>query len=71
MNWETISGIAEIIGAAAIVISLIYVAVQVKPSYKMVDDLRNTVTSTSELANCPECYFRIGPWYERDLIPCR
>ena len=30
MNWEAISGVAEIVGAIVVVVSLIYVAVQIK-----------------------------------------
>ena len=37
MGWEAVSGIADIVGAIAIVISLVYVAVQVKHSSKMID----------------------------------
>ena len=38
MNWEAISTIAEIIGAAAVVISLIYLAVQIRQNNRQVEE---------------------------------
>ncbi len=35
MNWEAISAISEIVGAIAVVISLIYVAAQIRQNTKM------------------------------------
>jgi hypothetical protein len=35
MNWEAISAISEIVGAAVVVISLIYVAAQIRQNTKM------------------------------------
>ena len=39
MNWEAVSSIAEVIGAIAVVVSLIYLAVQVRSGTR---DLRTT-----------------------------
>lgn len=38
MNWEAISTIAEIVGAAAVVISLIYLAAQIRQSNRQVKE---------------------------------
>jgi len=35
MNWEAISAVSEIVGAVAVVISLIYVAAQIRQNTKM------------------------------------
>jgi hypothetical protein len=34
MNWDAISTIAEVVGAAAVVVSLIYLAVQIQQNTK-------------------------------------
>jgi len=36
MNWEAIGAIGEILGAAAVVVSLIYLAVQIRANHKEV-----------------------------------
>ena len=36
MNWEAISAVSEIVGAVAVVISLIYVAAQIRQNTKMI-----------------------------------
>lgn len=38
MNWEAISTIAEIVGAAAVVISLIYLAIQIRQNNRQVEE---------------------------------
>jgi hypothetical protein len=38
MNWEAISTIAEIVGAAAVVISLIYLAAQIRQNNRQVEE---------------------------------
>ena len=38
MNWEAISTIAEIVGAAAVVISLIYLATQIRQNNRQVEE---------------------------------
>ena len=38
MNWEAISTIAEILGAAAVVISLVYLAAQIRQNSRQVDE---------------------------------
>ena len=38
MNWEAISTIAEIVGAAAVVISLIYLAAQIRQNSRQVEE---------------------------------
>jgi len=38
MNWEAISTIAEIVGAAAVVVSLIYLATQIRQNNRQVEE---------------------------------
>jgi hypothetical protein len=38
MNWEAISTVAEIVGAAAVVISLVYLAAQIRQSNRQVEE---------------------------------
>ena len=38
MNWDAIGAIGEIVGAAAVVVTLIYVAVQVRQNTKSMDE---------------------------------
>jgi len=38
MNWEIITAIGEIIGALAVVISLIYLAKQIRQNTKQVEE---------------------------------
>ena len=38
MNWEAISGVGEIIGALAVVVSLLYVAGQIRHNTKTSQD---------------------------------
>jgi len=38
MNWDAISTIAEIVGATAVVVSLIYLAVQIRQNTKQVEE---------------------------------
>ncbi len=38
MNWEAISTIAEIVGATAVVVSLIYLAAQIRQNSRQVDE---------------------------------
>ena len=38
MNWEAISTIAEIVGATAVVISLIYLATQIRQNNRQVEE---------------------------------
>ncbi len=38
MNWEAISTIAEIVGAAAVVISLVYLAAQIRQNNRQVEE---------------------------------
>ena len=38
MNWEAISTIAEIVGATAVVISLIYLAIQIRQNNRQVEE---------------------------------
>jgi hypothetical protein len=38
MNWDAISTIAEVVGAAAVVVSLIYLAVQIQQNTKQVEE---------------------------------
>ena len=49
MNWDAVGAIGEIIGAAAVVISLVYLAVQIKQNSKMV--AANTFQSISTTAS--------------------
>ena len=35
MNWEAISAISDIVGAIAVVVSLIYIAVQIRQNTRM------------------------------------
>jgi len=44
MNWEAIGAIAEIVGSGAVVVSLIYLAVQIRHSNRQteIEALRNT-----------------------------
>ena len=45
MNWEAIGAVAEIIGAAAVMISLVYLAVQIRHTVRRTaaDNLQSTV----------------------------
>lgn len=38
MNWEAISTIAEIVGATAVVISLVYLAIQIRQNNRQVEE---------------------------------
>lgn len=38
MNWEALSSIAEIVGATAVVVSLIYLAAQIRQNSKQVEE---------------------------------
>ena len=38
MNWEAVSTIAEIVGAAAVVISLVYLAAQIRQNNRQVEE---------------------------------
>lgn len=38
MNWEAISTVAEIVGAAAVVVSLIYLAMQIRQNNRQVEE---------------------------------
>lgn len=51
MNWEAIGTLAEIVGAAAVVASLIYLAIQVRYSNKQseLESYRHTWSSLNEL----------------------
>jgi hypothetical protein len=40
MNWEAIGAVGEIVGAAAVVVTLIYVAVQVRQNTRSMDESR-------------------------------
>lgn len=48
MNWDAVSAIAEIVGVVAVVISLLYLAMQVRQNTNQLrqDNLRNTVRGT-------------------------
>jgi len=49
MNWEAISAISEIVGAAAVVVSLIYVAAQIRQNTKMMRSAaKHSITETSQ-----------------------
>jgi hypothetical protein len=52
MNWDAVSGTAEIIGALAIVISLIYVAVQVRHSSELIDQNNQLSRANTWHAQC-------------------
>lgn len=47
MNWEAISAIGEIIGAIAVVISLIYLAAQIRHNTRELDEQNRTNRITS------------------------
>ncbi|HIG41335.1 MAG: hypothetical protein ABGY96_12475 [bacterium] len=53
MNWEALGALAEIVGAAAVVITLLYLAIQVRHSNRQTesDSLRHTWDSGNELIN--------------------
>ena len=53
MNWEAIGTIGEIIGSVAVVISLVYVSVQIRHANKQseIDSLRHTWDALNELAD--------------------
>jgi len=44
MNWEALGALAEIVAAAAVVITLLYLAIQVRHSNRQteIDSLRHT-----------------------------
>ena len=48
MNWDAISAVAEVVGVIAVVVSLIYLAVQVRQNTSQLkqDNLRTTVRGT-------------------------
>lgn len=48
MNWDAISAVAEVVGVIAVVVSLVYLAVQVKQNTSQLkqDNLRTTVRGT-------------------------
>lgn len=49
MNWEAVSAISEIIGAIAVVVSLIYVAAQIRQNTKMMrSGAKQSLTETSQ-----------------------
>jgi hypothetical protein len=49
MNWEAISAISEIVGAIAVVISLIYVAAQIRQNTKMMRSAaKHSITEASQ-----------------------
>ena len=43
MNWDAIDAIGEILGASAVVASLVYLAVQIRHNTKQVDATRRSV----------------------------
>jgi hypothetical protein len=51
MNWEALGALAEIVVAAAVVITLLYLAIQVRHSNRQteIDSLRHTCDSSNEL----------------------
>jgi hypothetical protein len=51
MNWEALGALAEIVGAAAVVITLLYLAIQARHSNRQteIDSLRHTCDSSNEL----------------------
>ena len=49
MNWEAISAVSEIVGAIAVVISLIYVATQIRQNTKMMrSGAKQSLTETTQ-----------------------
>lgn len=49
MNWEAVSAISEIVGAIAVVVSLIYVAAQIRQNTKMMrSGAKQSLTETSQ-----------------------
>ena len=48
MNWEAIGAVAEVIGVAAILLSLIYVSVQIRQSNKIAQAPAGTDSSGDE-----------------------
>ncbi|MFT6092907.1 MAG: hypothetical protein ACJA2Q_000796 [Pseudohongiellaceae bacterium] len=53
MNWEALGALAEIVRAAAVVIMLLYLAIQVRHSNRQteIDSLHHTWDSSNELIN--------------------
>ena len=47
MNWEAIGAVGEIVGAAAVVVTLIYVAVQVRQNTRSIDESRELAVATA------------------------
>jgi hypothetical protein len=52
MNWDALGAIGEIVGAAAVIVTLIYLAKQVKQSVGMARASQNRVLHGSYEGNC-------------------
>ena len=61
MNWEAIGAIAELAGAAGVIVSLIYLAKQISTTNKNVDQNTTALLNQSEAASISEVINIISP----------
>lgn len=65
MNWEAISTVAEVIGAIAVVVSLIYLAVQVKQNTRLMRaTAKQSLTEATQnmifkMSEYPDCWVKL------------
>src|SRR5512139_1174321 len=74
MNWEAIGAIGEIIGAGAVVVSIVYLSIQIRSNTRATrgsasyEAAHSWAQTNEQLAQLPDDVFRmVGGWYRPDI----
>lgn len=75
MNWEAMGAIGEVVGAVGVIVSLLYLALQIRQSSNVTRSATRQAISTTQIelvmriAENPDLRATIGRWYEDGSTP--